>query len=82
MAYVIVTVSFDCPFCKQTGAEQIVAEADRFDQQDMSGILGRQTFECPFCLETLPDGTFARAHAEVATPSRLKGLHFPASLPN
>jgi hypothetical protein len=79
MAYIVVTVSFLCPFCQSIGAEHIVAETDGFDAQEMSRILSRQPFECQVCLQTLPDGTFAKAHAELATPSRLKELHFTAS---
>jgi hypothetical protein len=79
MAYIVVTVSFQCPFCQTKGAEHIVVETERFDAQELSRILSRQAFECQVCLHTLPDGTFAKAHAELATPSRLKELHFTAS---
>jgi len=79
MAYIVVTISFQFPFCQLTGSEHIVAETERFDAQKMSGILSRQLFECHVCLHTLPDATFAKAHAELATPSRLKELHFTAS---
>ncbi len=79
MAYVIVTVSFQCPFCKRTSIEQMIAETERFDREEMARTLSQQPFECQSCVQTLADGTPAYAHAELATPDRLKELGFPSS---
>lgn len=81
MAYIIVTVSFKCPLCKRTSIEQMIAETERFDRVEMAGTLSRQSFKCQFCFQTLADGTPANAHAELATPNRLKELGFPSSRP-
>jgi hypothetical protein len=48
----------------------------------MAKTLSRQPFDCQFCLRTVPDGTVASAHAELATPSQLKELGFPSTRPN
>ena len=82
MAFVIVSVRVRCPLCDRTSVEHLVAETERFDSDQMAKILARQPFECQFCLRTLPDGTRADAHAELATPHRLKELGFPSSRPN
>jgi len=79
MAYVIVSVSLRCPFCGQTSLERLVAETERFDHEQVAGILRRQSYECQLCQRTLPDGTFASAHAELATSSQLKELGFPSA---
>jgi len=79
MAYVIVTVTFQCPFCNRASVEQLIAETERFDREQMATTLSRQRFDCQFCLRKLPDGTRAAAHAELATPDRLKDLGFPLS---
>jgi hypothetical protein len=76
MAYVIVSVSFHCPFCNRVSVEDVIAETDRFDWKEMARTLSRQPFGCRFCLRTMPDGTRANAHAEVATSDRLKQLGF------
>jgi len=82
MAYVIVTVSLHCPFCNRTSVEHLIAETERFDREEMARILSRQPFECKLCLRTFADGTPARAHAELATPDRLRELGFPSSTIN
>jgi transposase-like protein len=79
MAYVIVTVSFQCPFCNRTSVEHIIAETERFDREEMARVLSRQPFECQLCMRTFADGTPANAHAELATPDRLKELGFLSS---
>ena len=79
MTYVIVSVSFHCPFCNRASVEQVIAETERFDWKEMARTLSRQPFDCQFCLRTVPDGTPANAHAELATPDRLKELGFPSS---
>jgi hypothetical protein len=78
MAYIIVSVSFHCPSCDRTSVEHMVAETEKFDREQMARVLSQQPYECQFCLRTLPDGTRGNAHAEVATPNRLKKLGFPA----
>ena len=82
MAYVIVSVSLSCPFCNRTSVEQIVALTERFDAEEMAGVLSRQSFDCQLCSWTLPNGTAASAHAELATPTRLKQLGFPSTRAN
>ncbi len=82
MAYVIVTVTFRCPGCDQSNVEQLIAETERFDSEEMARILSRQRFCCQLCSRALPDGTPANAHAELATPDRLEHLGFPFSRPN
>jgi len=82
MASVIVSVRVRCPFCDRMSVEHLVAETERLDSKQMARVLARQPFECQFCLRTLPDGTRADAHAEVATPDRLKELGFPSPRPN
>jgi len=82
MAYIIVSVSFRCPFCNRGSVEQLIAETESFDQEEMARALSRQPFDCQFCLRTLPDGTPANAHAELATPDRLEELGFPSIRPN
>jgi len=79
MAYVIVSVSLRCPFCGQTSVERLVAETERFDHEQVAGILRRQSYECQLCQRTLPDGTFASAHAELATPLQLEQMGFAAT---
>ena len=79
MAYIIVSVSFHCPFCNLASVEQVIAETERFDREEMARTLSRQRFECQFCLRALPDGTSANAHAELATPNQLKKLGFSAT---
>lgn len=79
MAYVIVSVTLDCPFCNQTSIEHLVAETERFDAEQVASVLSQHSFDCQVCLRTLPDGAFAIAHAELATPSRLEQMGFPAS---
>lgn len=76
MAYIIVSVSIECPLCTRTSVEEVIAETERFDRQQMANILSRQPFACQFCLRTVPDGTHAKAHAELATPGRLRQLGF------
>ena len=82
MAYVIVSVSFHCPFCNRASVEEVIAETERFDWREMARTLSRQPFDCQFCLRTVPDGTPASAHAELATPHQLKKLGFPSSRAN
>ena len=82
MAYIIVSVSLPCPFCKRTSVEELIAETEKFDLEEVARILSRQPFECRSCLRTLPNGTCANAHAELATPDRLNGLGFPFSRTN
>jgi len=77
MAYIIVSVSFRCPFCNRASVEEMIAETERFDREQMARTLSRQPFDCQFCRRTLPDGTPANAHAELATTDRLKKLGFP-----
>jgi len=76
MAYLIVSVSFRCPFCNRASVEHVIAETERFDREEMARTLSRQRFDCQSCLRTLPDGTHANAHAEFATPNQLKTLGF------
>jgi hypothetical protein len=76
MAYIVLSVSLPCPFCGQTSVEHLVTETERFDQEQIAGILSRQLFDCQFCLRTLPNGTLANAHAELATPSQLEQMGF------
>src|SRR5215472_12477661 len=82
MAYIIVTVSFQCPSCHRTSGEQLIAEAPRFDREQMARTLSQQPFDCQFCLRTLPNGTPAMAHAELATPDQLLELGLPSSRAN
>ena len=82
MGYVIISVNLRCPFCGQTNVEHMVAETERFDTDEVARVLSRQSFDCQFCLRTLPDGTFAIAHAELATPSQLEQLGFASSRAN
>jgi transposase-like protein len=79
MAYIVLSVSVPCPFCGQTSVEHLVAEAERFDPEQVARVLSRQSFDCQSCLRKLPDGTVAIAHAELATPSQLEQLGFPSS---
>jgi hypothetical protein len=79
MAYIIVSVSFRCPFCNRASVEPVVAETERFDREEMARTLSRQHFDCQSCLRPLPDGTHANAHAELATPNQLKKLGFCGS---
>jgi len=79
MVYVIVSVSFHCPFCDRASVEQLIAETERFDREEMARTLSHQHFDCQFCLLTLPDGTPANAHAELATPDGLRRLGFRSS---
>ena len=80
MAYVMVSVEVRCPFCQRTSDEHFVALTERFDAEEMARILSRQPFDCQLCLWMLPNGTFASAHAELATPSQLERLGFPSPL--
>jgi hypothetical protein len=48
MAYIIVSVSFHCPFCNQASVEQVIVETARFDREEMARILSRQLFDCQF----------------------------------
>jgi hypothetical protein len=82
MAYVILTVSFRCPDCNRGNIEQLIVETPRFDRSEMARSLSRQRFCCQRCSRELPDGTFAKAHAEFATPERLEELGFPLSRAN
>lgn len=82
MAYVIISINLRCPFCGQSSVEHMVAETEGFNTERVARILSRQSFDCQFCLRTLPDGTFASAHAELATPSQLEHLGFASSRPN
>ena len=79
MAYVIVSVNLHCPFCGRNSVEHLVAQTEKFDAEQVAGILSRQSFECQFCTRTLPDGSFARPHAEMATPSQLEQIGFESS---
>jgi hypothetical protein len=82
MTHVILSVTLRCPYCERTSVEQIIAVTERFDVKEMAKTLSRQPFDCQFCLRTVPDGTVASAHAELATPSQLKQLGFPSTRPN
>lgn len=82
MAYVIISVSIHCPFCHRTSVEELIAETERFDREQVARTLSRQSYDCQFCSRTVPDGTRANAHAEIATADRLKLLGFPASRTN
>ena len=79
MAYLIVSVSFRCPFCNRASVEHVIAETERFDREEMARTLSRQRFDCQSCLRPLPDGTHVSAHAELATPNQLRKLGFCAS---
>jgi transposase-like protein len=80
MAYIILTVSFDCPYCRQSSREQLVAETECFDSVEAAKILSRQAFHCQLCSRTLPDGASATARAEFATLRQLQELGFPARI--
>jgi transposase-like protein len=77
MAYAIISVSIHCPFCNRTSVEKLIVQTERFDREQMARTLSRQPYDCQFCSRTLPDGTRANAHAELATADRLKQLGFP-----
>ena len=66
MAYVILSINIRCPFCGQTRVENMVAETERFDAEQVARVLSQQSFDCRSCSRTLPDGTVAIAHAELA----------------
>ena len=78
MAYVVVTVSFSCPFCSRISVEHLIAETGRFDRDEVATTLSQQFYECQLCSRPMPDGTSANAHAELATLDRLKELGFPS----
>jgi transposase-like protein len=82
MAYVIISARIQCPFCNQTSVEQLVAQTERFDREQMARALSRQPYDCQFCSQTLPDDTHVNARAELATADRLKQLGFPAPRTN
>jgi len=82
VAYILLSVSLPCPFCNKTSVERLIAETGRFDQDELAGTLSQQVFECSYCLRTLPRGTQANAHAELATASQLTELGFDISRPN
>jgi hypothetical protein len=82
MEYVIVTITFRCPACDKSSVEQLVAETERFDRDQMARTLSRQQYYCQLCSKPLPKGTHGDAHAELATPSRLHAMGFPISRPN
>jgi len=82
MEYVIVTVTFRCPACDKSSAEQLIVEAEKFDSKQVARTLSRQRFHCQLCSAALPNGTRGNAHAEVATPDRLQRMGFPISRPN
>jgi hypothetical protein len=82
MAYIVLSVSVPCPFCGQTSVEHLVAETEAFEREQMARILSRLPFDCQFCLRTLPKGTLANAHAELATPSQLEKLGFQSPRSN
>lgn len=35
MPYIVLTVSIRCPFCSRTSVEQLIAETERFDKEQM-----------------------------------------------
>ncbi len=79
MAYIILTITIKCPFCSRESVEKLIAETDEFDKQEMARYLSQQTFDCQLCSEILPAGTSVNAHAELATPEKLREMHFPPS---
>lgn len=78
MAYIVLTVSIQCPSCSQTSAEQLIAETERFDKEEMATYLRQQFFDCQMCSQRLPRGPWVNVHAELATPEMLRDLSFPS----
>jgi hypothetical protein len=77
MPYIVLTVSIRCPFCSRTSVEQLIAETERFDKEQMATYLSQQFFDCQMCSQRLPRGTWVDAHAELAIPEMLRDLRFP-----
>jgi hypothetical protein len=76
MAYIILTIKLECPFCSRLSIEELIAETDEFDKEQMARYLRRQAFDCQLCSQSLPAGTWVNAHAELATPEKLRQMHF------
>lgn len=74
MAYFLLTVRFDCPFCDRLSTEQTIAEAEALDQKQMTVALAKHTMVCQLCSKRPPSGTSMRVRAERATPEQLKDL--------
>jgi len=79
MQYIVVTVTFHCPACAKNSVEQLVVETEEFDRDQVARTLSRQRFYCQLCSAALPNGTYGDAHAELATPDRLRGIGLPPS---
>jgi hypothetical protein len=76
MAYIILTIKTECPFCSRVSVEELVAETDEFDKEQMALYLSRQAFDCQLCSQSLPAGTRVNVHAELATPEKLTQMRF------
>ena len=81
VAYVILTITFRCPGCGEANSEQMIAETDHFDSEEVAFTLSRQSYSCRLCSRLLPNGTPANVHAEPATRDQLLHLGFPSSCP-
>jgi hypothetical protein len=80
MAYIILTTRIECPFCSRMSFEKLIAETDQFDKEQMALYLSRQAFDCQLCSQSLPAGTWVNAHAELATPEKLRQMNFLSTL--
>jgi hypothetical protein len=76
VVYYIVTVRFECASCKQTSAEEMIAEAEKFDPNIAAKDLAKQPLRCHLCGKPPADGTPVDVHAERATEDQLKKLGF------